>query len=157
MKAYLEPVEVEKLEEAAEYLRDKLLIRLLFRLGCRVSEALAVAEDDIDLERSTVTIEHLKVRLKLSCPQCGTRLSRTGKFCPGCAARVEKTISEETEHHRKRTLPVDGDTRQMLQDYVRNGGSVKGQWPASSLRHQPAPGLAHRPGVRQSRQAGLPG
>ena len=28
-KAYLEPQEVAQLEEAAEYLRDKLLIRLL--------------------------------------------------------------------------------------------------------------------------------
>jgi len=39
-KAYLTPEEVKELEEAAEYLRDKLLIRLLFRLGCRISEAL---------------------------------------------------------------------------------------------------------------------
>jgi integrase/recombinase XerD len=35
-KAYLEPEEVTKLEEMAVYLRDKLFIRLLFRLGCRV-------------------------------------------------------------------------------------------------------------------------
>jgi hypothetical protein len=27
-KAYLEPAEIEKLEEAAQYLRDRLLIRL---------------------------------------------------------------------------------------------------------------------------------
>jgi integrase/recombinase XerD len=27
------------LEEAAQFLRDRLLIRLLFHLGCRVSEA----------------------------------------------------------------------------------------------------------------------
>jgi integrase/recombinase XerD len=38
-KAYLEPAEIEKLEEAAQFLRDRLLIRLLFHLGCRVSEA----------------------------------------------------------------------------------------------------------------------
>ncbi len=124
-KTYLEPEEVARLEEAAEYLRDKLLIRLLFRLGCRVSEALAIAEDDIDFPRGTVTIEHLKVRLKLSCPQCGTRLSKAAKFCPGCAARVEKTVAEETEHRRKRILPVDKDTLGMLREYVRNGGPVK--------------------------------
>lgn len=123
-KAYLELEEVTKLEEAAEYLRDKLLIRLLFRLGCRVSEALAITEDDVDFVRSTVTIEHLKVRLKLSCPSCGTRLSRTAKYCPGCAAKVEKIVSEETEHRRKRTLPVDKDTLKMLEDYIRQGGCV---------------------------------
>jgi integrase/recombinase XerD len=32
-KAYLEPDEVERLEQAAEYLRDRLLIRLLFILA----------------------------------------------------------------------------------------------------------------------------
>jgi integrase/recombinase XerD len=31
-KAYLDLEDVAKLEEAADYLRDKLLIRLLFRL-----------------------------------------------------------------------------------------------------------------------------
>ena len=37
LKAYLEIPEIERLENAAMYLRDKLLIRLLFHLGCRVS------------------------------------------------------------------------------------------------------------------------
>ena len=74
MKAYLEPEEVERLEQAAEYLRDKQLIRLLFHLGCRVSEALGIRVEDIDFKQGTVTIEHLKARIKLSCPECGTRL-----------------------------------------------------------------------------------
>ena len=42
-KAYLEPDEVESLEKAATNLRDRLLIRLLFHLGCRISEALVIA------------------------------------------------------------------------------------------------------------------
>ena len=33
MKAYLEPNEIEQLENAATNLRDKLLIRVLFHLG----------------------------------------------------------------------------------------------------------------------------
>jgi hypothetical protein len=40
-KAYLDPSEVESLEKHATNLRDRLLIRLLFHLGCRVSETLA--------------------------------------------------------------------------------------------------------------------
>jgi len=36
-KTYVEPQEIEKLEEVAKYLRDRLLIRLLFHLGCRIS------------------------------------------------------------------------------------------------------------------------
>jgi len=90
IKAYLEVTEVEKLEQSSTNLRDRLLIRLLFHLGCRISEALGITVSDIDFNEATVTIEHLKTRLKLSCPRCGTRLSRTAKFCPGCGVRAEK-------------------------------------------------------------------
>ena len=41
-KAYLEIDEVERLEKATTNLRDRLLVCLLFRLGCRVSEALGI-------------------------------------------------------------------------------------------------------------------
>lgn len=85
-KVYLEPNEIEQLESSAKYLRDKLLIMLLFRLGCRISEALALKVGDIDFNQGTVTIEHLKTRLALSCPQCGVRLGKSHKsrlpFCP---------------------------------------------------------------------------
>jgi len=47
-KAYLEADEISGLEKAATNMRDKLLISLLFRLGCRISEALAISVDDID-------------------------------------------------------------------------------------------------------------
>ncbi len=62
MKVYLEPCEVEHMEEQAPCVRDQLLIRLLLRLGCRVSEALSVQVDDIDFDQGTVTIEHLEAR-----------------------------------------------------------------------------------------------
>jgi len=74
MKAYLEPDEVTMMEKAASNLRDKLLIRILFHLGCRVTEALGLTVDDIDFSRALLTIKHLKKRLKLSCSNCGTRL-----------------------------------------------------------------------------------
>ena len=61
VKAYLEPDEVLKLERASTNLRDRLLIRLLFHLGCRISEALALKVEDIDFGRDTVIIQHLKV------------------------------------------------------------------------------------------------
>jgi len=123
-KAYLEVDEVKELEDAAEYLRDKLLIRLLFRLGCRISEALGIAVGDIDFDQYTITIEHLKVRLNLSCPDCGTRLSRTARFCPGCGERVEKAVAQEKEYQRVRTLPIDSDTLEMIRDYIDRGGPV---------------------------------
>ncbi|MFC1932720.1 hypothetical protein ACFLXU_03695 [Chloroflexota bacterium] len=41
IRTYLTLAQVEQLEEIATNLRDRLLIRFLFRLGCRVSEALS--------------------------------------------------------------------------------------------------------------------
>ena len=67
-KVYLEPAEIEKMEVATLYLRDRLLIRLLFHLGCRISEALGITVDDIDFNQGTVTIQHLKIRAKALLP-----------------------------------------------------------------------------------------
>jgi integrase/recombinase XerD len=119
MRAYLEPEEIALLEKAATCLRDRLLIRLLFRLGCRISEALALKVEDIDFARGTVTIEHLKTRQELCCPSCGARLGKSHKFCPICGDSVEKAIAQEKEHRRVRTLPLDGDTLKMLADFIR--------------------------------------
>lgn len=123
-KAYLIPEEIEQLEAAAECLRDRLLIRLLFRLGCRVSEALGLTVDDVDFAQGTVTITHLKVRTNLSCPDCRSRLSRVAKFCPGCGKRVEGVIAGQKEHRRVRSLPVDDDILDMVKEYIDRGGPV---------------------------------
>ncbi len=123
-KVYLTPEEIVMLEEAAEYLRDKLIIRLTFRLGCRISETLGIAVGDIDFTAGTVTITHLKLRTNLSCPGCGTRLSKTAKFCPGCGELVKRAVAQEREHRRVRSLPVDGDTLAMVRDYIDRGGPV---------------------------------
>ena len=90
MKAYLEPEEVARLEKAATNLRDRILIRLLFHLGCRISEALALKVEDIDFARSTVTIIHLKRRVKLSCANWGARLGVSHSFCPKCGVRINE-------------------------------------------------------------------
>jgi len=119
MKTYLEPNEVELIEKVAVCFRDRLLIRLLFRLGCRISEALALKVEEIDFDQGTVTIEHLKARVNLCCPKCGARLGKSHKFCPICGHSVEKAVAQEKEHRRVRTLPVDGNTLEMLADFIR--------------------------------------
>jgi integrase/recombinase XerD len=124
MKAYLEPDEIEQLENAAANLRDKLLIRILFRLGCRISEALALTVEDIDFVNCSVTIQHLKIRLKLSCPNRGVRLSKSHRFCPGCSQSVKKALAKEQEQRRVRTLPLDKGTLKILKDYIRRGGPI---------------------------------
>ena len=124
MKTYLEPTEIEQMEQSAEYSRDRILVRLLFRLGCRISEVLGITVSDIDFEQSTVTIVHLKRRIKLSCPKCRGRLSRNARFCPGCGIMVEKAVVEEREHRRRRILPVDEDTLEVLREYIKCGGPI---------------------------------
>jgi len=124
-KAYLEVSEVERLEKATAYLRDRLLIRLLFRLGCRISEALGIRVEDIDFERGTITIVHLKTRSRLLCPNCVARLGRTHKFCPSCGNRLEEALTQQQEHRRVRKLPIDNNTLNMLRNYIIRGGPVR--------------------------------
>ena len=124
-RPYLETSEIERLEEAATNLRDKLLIRLLFHLGSRITETLGLEVKDIDFAWGTVTIQHLKTRINLACPQCGARLGKSHTFCPKCGEEVTEVVSKELEHRRMRTLPLDNDTLEMLRDYIGRGGPVK--------------------------------
>jgi len=124
MKSYLEPEEINRMEQAATNLRDRLLIHLLFHLGCRVSEALALTVDNIDFDNATICILHLKTRLKLSCTECGARLGRSHTFCPGCGGKIGKAQTEEQQHRRQRVLPVDRGTLKMLKEYIKRGGPV---------------------------------
>jgi len=119
MKTYLEPEEIQELEGAATCLRNKLLIRLLFRLGCRISEALALKVQNIDFSQGTVTILHLKSRMRLSCPQCQAKLGKSHRFCPRCGAEVAEPVARAHQRKRLRTLPLDSDTLEMLQEFIR--------------------------------------
>ncbi len=123
-KTYLEPSEVESLEKSASNLRDRLLIRLLFHLGCRVSEALALQVDDIDLRQGTIVIQHLKYRVKLSCQMCGARLGATHVFCPKCGSKIGKSRAEDQQRRRQRILPADSHTLDILNEYIERGGPV---------------------------------
>ncbi len=118
------------MERTANCLRDRLLIRLLFRLGCRVSEVLAVKVTDISFTGGTVTVLHLKTRLRLSCPDCKARLARRHQFCPGCGAEVKEISRRAYEHRRIRVLPVDKDTLEMLQEYLAPFGVIHAEDPA---------------------------
>ncbi len=118
MKTYLDPEEVRLLEEATTCLRERLLIRLLFRLGCRVSEALFVKVEDIDFSQGTVTILHLKSRLRLSCSHCQARLGKSHSYCPKCGAEVAQPVARAQERKRKRTLPLEPEILEMLRELI---------------------------------------
>ncbi|HEY79336.1 MAG TPA: tyrosine-type recombinase/integrase [Dehalococcoidia bacterium] len=124
MKVYVEHDEVAMMEKAASNLRDKILIRMLFHLGCRISEALGLTMDDVDFTQGTVSIKHLKTRLRLSCSSCGQRLGRSHTFCPKCGSKVTQAQIKQQEHRRQRVLPIDSDTLKMLKEYIDRGGPV---------------------------------
>jgi integrase/recombinase XerD len=124
-KTYLEPDEILLIERAATNLRDKLLTHVLFKLGCRITEALSIKVENIDFLRNTVTIIHLKRRIKLSCPACGRRLGAHHLFCPNCGNKIEKSRTEEQEHRRQRVLPIDNETLKLLKEYIDQGGPVE--------------------------------
>lgn len=125
MKTYLEIADIELMEQASHCLRDRLLIRLLFRLGCRVSEALALRVSDVDFERATVRIVHLKTRIRLSCPNCKTALARKHQFCPGCGKEINKVTRGKLEYRRMRILPIDSNTLDMLKDYITDNEKIQ--------------------------------
>ena len=49
MKAYIELKEINLMEEVCPNLRDRLLIHFLFQPGCRITETLGIAVEDINL------------------------------------------------------------------------------------------------------------
>jgi integrase/recombinase XerD len=124
MKTYLDLQDVENIEGSATSLRDRLLIRLLFHSGCRVSEALAITTNDIDFEQETIKILHLKTRSLLLCPVCKARLDRKHRFCPECGQCIKEIINRENTRRRQRILPADKETLLLLKDYINQGKKV---------------------------------
>jgi integrase/recombinase XerD len=131
-REYLEPAETKLFEEAATNLRDQLLFRILRVLGCRITEALSLREEDFDFQHRQVTIVHLKSSVNLTCPYCikkgvkpsEARLSRKTKFCPHCGKAVSTAIRKKQEYRKQRTLPVDVATLKMVRNYLDQGGGV---------------------------------
>ena len=115
---YVEPGQIEKLISACSNPRDRAFIALLARTGVRISEAIKLKTSDIDSKRGTLTIVHLKERLKLKCPNCGEILGKRHLFCPGCGNKVDQAIREKIEQRRQRMIPVDGDTLRLIDEYL---------------------------------------
>jgi len=89
LKAYLDPEQVEKLISVAPHIRDKLLIRIPWRTGIRVSELINLREQDIDYENRAITIIVQKERKKDGKP-------------------IEK----------RRVVPIDQGTLDMIKEYL---------------------------------------
>ena len=116
---HLESHQIEMLINSATNPRDKAFIALLARTGIRISEAIQVKTSEIDFQRGTLTIVHLKEKSKLKCPNCGGILGKRHLFCPGCGNKVDKAIREKVEQRRHRMIPVDRDTLRLLDEYLK--------------------------------------
>ncbi|MFC1892851.1 tyrosine-type recombinase/integrase [Chloroflexota bacterium] len=123
MKVYLEYTDIALMERAADSERDKLLIRLLSRLGCRISEALAIKVRDIDFEQRNLTILHLKRRINVTCSSCRAILGSRHQYCAVCGERVSETIKRQQERRRIRVLPIDQRSIDMLRRYLTHNKS----------------------------------
>ena len=110
--------ELDRVIAVATNPRDKAFIGVLGKTGMRITEAIQLEESDIDFERGTLTIVHLKERLKLKCPNCGEILGKRHLFCPGCGNKVDQAVREKVEQRRQRIIPVDRNTLRLLNEYL---------------------------------------
>ena len=90
LKGYLEPEQVERLIAAATNPRNKLLVRIPWRTGIRVSELIGIKVSDIDFASRAILIKIQKQR-----------------------KRDGKTVE------RRRLVPVDQGTLDMIEEYLK--------------------------------------
>lgn len=124
-QAYLETEQTEQLEAATVCLRDRLLVRIPRRIGCRIGEVLDIAVDDVNFSKHEITILHEKVRTSVSCPKCGQHLSKKASWCGKCGQKVGQVTEQAREQRRRRVVPIDNDTLALIRTYIKNGGAVQ--------------------------------
>lgn len=109
----------ERLIAATTNPRDKAFISVLMKDALRISETVQLKESDIDFKRGTLTIVHLKERVRLKCPTCREILGKRHIFCPACGNKLSKALREKLEQRRQRIIPIDRDTLRLLDEYLK--------------------------------------
>lgn len=117
LKTYLEPEEIERLINATTNLRDRLIVRFLFRTGCRVSEMCNLQAANIDFQRRLILIDHLKRVPRMECPSCQKKIGRKSRFCPNCGTELEEADSKQVR--RRRLIPLDRETLNLTKEYLK--------------------------------------
>ena len=110
---------IDKLIAGATNPRDRALVSTLANTEVGISEAVQLKVSDIDFKRSSLTIVHLKERLKVTCPYCSGSLGKRHIFCPGCGNKVDQVVREKVEQRQQRMISIDRGTLQLLAEYLK--------------------------------------
>jgi len=106
------------MEAAATNLRDRVLVRLIFRTGCRISEILAVAVEDV--RNNEVRVTRLKKqRVSKLCPSCNNKLGKPYAYCSSCGKEITEPVLQERGQPQYDRLPIDAETAELVKQLIK--------------------------------------